>query len=116
MESSAEKRGRRAARTYCICVALAVTSDNKYIVSGSGSGDLSPGTDNTVRIWSFQQNKQIAALEGHNHAVFSLAVRTWRLQGELEKVILPGHTLDVTHLQVTSDKKYVLSYSSGTTV
>ena len=87
---------------------ITLTSDNKYLVSGSGSLNLtlSTGTDNTVRIWSLKQKKEIAALEGHYDVVSSVAVtsdnkyivsgsfdtilRRWTLQDKIEKAILPG--------------------------
>ena len=40
---------------------VAITSDNKYIVSG--------GNDNTVRIWNLQDKKQEAVLQGHTDNV-----------------------------------------------
>ena len=36
---------------------VAITSDNKYIVSG--------GCDKTVRIWNLQDKTQEAVLQGH---------------------------------------------------
>ena len=36
---------------------VAITSDNKYIISG--------GYDNTVRIWNLQDKTQEAVLQGH---------------------------------------------------
>ena len=40
---------------------VAITSDNKYIVSG--------GHDNTVRIWNLQDKTQEAVLQGHTDYV-----------------------------------------------
>ena len=45
---------------------VAITSDNKYIVSG--------GEDNTVRIWNLKDRTQEAVLEGHSDSVISLAI------------------------------------------
>ena len=42
----------------------AVTSDNKYIVSG--------GLDSTVKIWSFQDKSEKAVLRGHTGWVSSV--------------------------------------------
>ena len=42
----------------CVHVlSVAITSDNKYIVSG--------GDDKTVRIWNLQDKTQEAVLQGH---------------------------------------------------
>ena len=49
------------------CVSsVAITSDNKYIVSG--------GCDRTVRIWNLKNRTQEAVLEGHSDSVISLAI------------------------------------------
>ena len=46
--------------TKCI-MSVAVTSDSKYIVSGS--------EDKTVRIWSIEEKKEIGCLNGHTETV-----------------------------------------------
>ena len=45
---------------------VAITSDNKYIVSG--------GMDKTVRIWNLQDKTQEAVLQGHTDSVKSVAI------------------------------------------
>ena len=45
------------------CIAL--TSDNKYMVTGS---------DNTLNIWSLQTKSQVAALPGHVSKIASVAI------------------------------------------
>ena len=45
---------------------VAITSDNKYIVSG--------GYDKTVRIWNLQDKTQEAVLQGHTDCVISVAI------------------------------------------
>ena len=45
---------------------LSVTSDNKYIVSGS--------IDNTIRTWSLLLKRQDTVLQGHTLGVVTLAV------------------------------------------
>ena len=45
---------------------LVVTSDNKYIISGS--------FDNTIRIWNFLQKTQETVLEGHTSTINSVGV------------------------------------------
>ena len=48
-------------RSYFVCLSVAITSDNKYIVSG--------GWDNTVRIWNLQDKTQEAVLQGHTYGL-----------------------------------------------
>ena len=75
---------------------VAITSDNKFIVSGSA--------DNTVRVWNLQDKRQEAVLEGHTHVVTSVAitsdnkfivsrsydntVRVWNLQNKHQEAVL----------------------------
>ena len=47
--------------TEVVSYSVAITSDNKYIVSG--------GYDNTVRIWNLQDKTQEAVLQGHTDYV-----------------------------------------------
>ena len=94
---------------------VAITSDNKYIVSG--------GHDNTVRIWSLQDKTQEAVLKGHSHNVKCVAitsdnkyvvsggddntVRIWNLQDKTQEAVLKGHTNNLRCVSITSDNKYV---------
>ena len=79
---------------------VAITSDNKYIVSG--------GRDKTVRIWNLKDKTQEAVLQGHTASVNSVAitsdnkyivsggwddtVRIWNLQDKTQEAVLQGHT------------------------
>ena len=45
---------------------VAITSDNKYIVSG--------GDDKTVRLWNLQDKTQEVVLQGHTDPVNSVAI------------------------------------------
>ena len=45
---------------------VAITSDNKYIVSG--------GRDKTIRIWNLQDKTEEDALRGYTSCVFSVAI------------------------------------------
>ena len=45
---------------------IVITSNNKYIVSGSW--------DKTLIIWNFQDKTKYAILQGHSYAVTSLAL------------------------------------------
>ena len=78
---------------------VAITSDNKYIVSG--------GNDNTMRVWSLQDKTQEAVLQGHTGFVRSVAitsdnkyivsggfdktVRIWNLEDKTQEAVLQGH-------------------------
>ena len=71
---------------------ISITSDNKYIISGSN--------DKTVRIWNFQ-NKRHNYFRGHNKEVTSIAlissdkyivsgssystIRVWNLKSRLRR-------------------------------
>ena len=48
---------------------LALTSDNKYIVSGS--------TDNTIKIWSLLEKKQYDEFQGNFKVVTCIKVTLW---------------------------------------
>ena len=45
---------------------VAISSDNKYIVSGS--------RDNTIKIWNLESGQEIKTLAGHNGSVRSVAI------------------------------------------
>ena len=45
---------------------IAITTDNKYIVSGSG--------DCTARVWSLKDRKEIKVLHGHSLRITSIVI------------------------------------------
>ena len=45
---------------------VAITSDSKYIVTGSD--------DNTIRIWDIGSKKEIAVLKGHTQALTRITI------------------------------------------
>ena len=57
MEPPRQNTRSCVARSYRSVNSVAITSDNKYIVSG--------GDDKTVRIWNLQDKTQEAVLQGH---------------------------------------------------
>ena len=75
---------------------VAITHDNKYVVSGGG--------DNTVRVWNLEYKRQEAVLQGHTDRVKSVAVtqnnkyvvsgggnntvRVWNLLDKRQKTII----------------------------
>ncbi len=54
---------------------VAISSDHKYIVSGSGNL-YGNSCDNTIRVWEWEREsgKQIQELKGHNSSVNSIAI------------------------------------------
>ena len=109
--------------TECV-FCIAVTSDNKYIVSGL--------TDRTIRLWDIKDKRQECVLQGHSDSVrriavtkdnkyivsasFDKTVRIWNLQQKVQIAILNGHTDRVFGIAVTSDNKYIASGSGDKTV
>ena len=103
---------------------LALTIDNKYIISGS--------RDKTIRIWDFQLKTQECVLRGHNEYILSVAVtrdnryivsgsfdhtiRIWDFQNKEQVAILEGHTKYVVSVVITTDNKYIASGSGDTHV
>jgi WD40 repeat protein len=105
-------------------LAIAVTTDNRTIVSGS--------MDNTVRIWDLASGQLVRTLEGHSGGVDTVAVsrdnkvivsgsrdrtvRIWELaSGRLVRT-LEGHSHWVSGVAVTSDNRMIVSGSSDKTV
>ena len=90
-----------------------MTSDNKYIVSGS--------IDNTIRTWSLLLKRQDTVLQGHTLGVVTLAVtsdnkyivsgsldksiRIWNLLEKIQETVLKGHTSSIkcVTVQVTTN-------------
>ena len=103
---------------------LVLTSDNRYIVSGS--------LDLTLRIWDFRNRKPLAILRGHKGVITDLLITTdnqlivsasddysikiWSLEGKREESSLFGHTKGVKTLAITRDSKYIISGSADHTV
>ena len=103
--------------------AVAVTYDNKYIISGS--------LENTLRVWNLQEKRQETVMRGHASYVTSIAitnnkyvisgsndktVRVWSLQKKCQEAVLQGHTNSVTSVAITNDNKQIVSGSSDRTV
>ena len=111
------------AHTDSVCC-IAVTSDSKYIISGSA--------DKTIRLWDLNSKRQECILQGHSNIVIRIAVtqdnkyivsasfdktvRIWDLQQKVQIVILNGHTDEVYCIGVTSDNQYIASGSADKTV
>ena len=105
-------------------IALAIISDNKFIVSGSH--------DKTVRIWSLQYKTQDAILRGHTDHVTNLAitsddkwivsgsqdttVRIWNFYHKIQEAVLQGHKHSILWIVITSDNNYIVSGSLDCTI
>ena len=50
----------------CTVTSIVITSDNKYIISGS--------SDCTIRIWNLLEKRQETVLKGHTSGVTSIAI------------------------------------------
>ena len=103
---------------------VVVTSDNKYIVSGSW--------DKTIRIWNLLEKRQETVLQGHTDSVWTVAVtsdnkyivsgsrdktiRIWNLLEKKQETVSQGHTSCVNSVAVTSDNKYIISGSKDKTI
>jgi WD40 repeat protein len=62
--------------------ALAITSDTKYLVSGS--------SDKTLRVWNLETRSQETVLQGHMGAVYSLVITSdnqYIVSGSWDKTI-----------------------------
>ncbi|MDX4038461.1 caspase family protein [Aliarcobacter skirrowii] len=103
---------------------VAISSDNRYIVSGSD--------DTTVRLWDFKSGKLLKTLNGNSNIVNSVAissdsryivsgsddttVKLWDISsGKLLKT-LNGHSYWVSSVAISSDNRYIVSGSSDRTI
>ena len=103
---------------------VAVTTDNKYIVTGS--------SDKTIRIWDLNDKRQECILQGHGDTVNMIVVtrdnryivsassdntiRIWDLEQRIQIGLLEGHTDEVCGVAITSDNRYIVSGSCDKTV
>ena len=103
---------------------VAITSDNKDFISGSG--------DETIRIWNLLEKRQENDLEGHSDEVATLAktsddkyivssskdktVRIWNVLENRQKSVFYGHISRVLKVAVTSNNKFIVSGSDDKTV
>ena len=100
---------------------LAITSDDKYIVSG--------GKDNTVRIWSILGQSQESVLLGHTNRVICLAITSnnkyvvsggadgliiiWHLRKKRQKAMIYSKITMINSVAVSSDNRYIVSGSGN---
>jgi WD40 repeat protein len=93
---------------------IAITSDSKYIVSGS--------CDKTVRLWNIKE-KLCEAVFTHPFSIGCVAindthivsgsetVRIWNIKEKRQEAILVGHHNSIICVAITRDDKYIASGS-----
>ena len=122
--SATFKSGRYLRGHKGIIRALAITSDNKYIISG--------GADHTVRIWNLEENSQEAVLYGHTDVISSILVtndckyiisasndmtaRIWNFKNKTQEQIISVHIAYHFSLELTSDSNYIAYCTSESTL
>ncbi|MEG3842305.1 WD40 repeat domain-containing protein, partial [Microcoleus sp. herbarium14] len=104
--------------------AVAVTSDGKRVLSGSG--------DTTIKVWDLTTGKELFTLKGHSNSVNAVAVtsdgkraisgssdntiKAWDLTTGKEDFTLYGHSDWVNAVAVTADAKWAISGSFDNTL
>ena len=107
---------------------VAITSDDKFIVSGSG--DSSQDSDNSVRIWNLFEKRQDAVLQGHtgtvHFAIFTTdnkfivsagddkTVRVWNIFLKRQMACVE-YSNKITSLLNFDDNQIVVKFDNGTT-
>ena len=103
---------------------IAITSENKYIISGSIIG--------TLRIWNIQEKSLKMIFRGHGHKKITCisitsdnkyiisgsndkTVRIWNFQNKRHNYFR-GHNKEVTSIALISSDKYIVSGSSDSTI
>ena len=105
-------------------LSVAVTHDNKYIISGSA--------DRTLKVWNLLEKKHEFSLEGHTSAVHCVLVTLdneyivsgsadktlimWNFQKKKKSGVLKHHTSPVLCLAITRDNKCLVSGSADKSV
>ena len=109
---------------------VAVSSNNKFIVFGSGPGNSSKMSfDNNVRVWDFEEKTELMVFRGHTGTISDLkisndskyivsgscdsTIRLWSLKEMKQEFIFDGHHSysGVNSVAITSDNKFIASAS-----
>ena len=104
--------------------ALAITSDNKHIISSAA--------DNTVRIWRLEDNSEEAVLHGHTDMIYSVFVtndckyiisashdktaRIWSFINKMQEAIIAVYNPYHCTVEITNDSKYFAYCTSDRTL
>ena len=102
-------------------IALAISADNKYIVSGS--------SDRTVVLWNLLEKRVIGILRGHDRPVKAVAITSdnryivsasdnetliiWSFKKKIKKSVLISAAY-IRNLLITLDNKNAISYTTQT--
>ena len=103
---------------------VAVSTDGRYIVSGS--------VDSQLKLWDFQSSKELTTLQGHTDLIRSVVfspngnyilsgsfddmVKLWDVASAQELKTFSGHTDDIWSVAFSPDGKYIISGSGDKTV
>ncbi|CUU07126.1 delta-60 repeat domain-containing protein [Candidatus Kryptobacter tengchongensis] len=103
---------------------VAISSDGKYIVSGS--------QDKTIKLWDISTGREIRTFKGHTDWITSVAISPdgkYVISGSYDKTLkiwdiltgreirtFAGHTDKVTSVAITPDGKYIVSGSQDKTI
>ena len=120
-------------RDYGLCIeaytdhvsSLSITSDNRYIIWCSF-------LDSNVKIWNFEESRQVEILQGHTSYVSCVAVtsdsryivsgsydttlRIWDIARRTQIECLLGHDGAVTCVVITRDNHYIISSAQDDTI
>ncbi|MDZ8139915.1 MAG: WD40 repeat domain-containing protein, partial [Nostoc sp. DedQUE04] len=104
--------------------AITVTSNGKYIISGSN--------DKTLKVWDLEIGKEISSFTGHTDKINTIVVtpddkllisgssdktiKVWNLETKQQIFIFEGHIEQITSIAVTPSGKRVISASEDKTI
>lgn len=109
--------------------AMAVTRDDKWLISGSGHSNQST---NIIIIWNLKTLQKVFILDGHNNPITALAVtpdgkqvisasfdktiKVWDIKSEEEIFNFIAHDESIYDILITVDGKSIISASKDKTV
>ena len=110
-------------------LSVCISPDGRYIASGAGHPDFIDGSDHTVRVWDWENHREIKKLEGHTRNVTSVyfspngryiasgsndgTVRVWDWENGIEIKKLEWNTYGVNSVCFSPDGRYIVSGGFG---
>ncbi|RCJ38766.1 hypothetical protein A6770_12745 [Nostoc minutum NIES-26] len=104
--------------------AITITSNGKFLISGSN--------DKSLKVWNLETGREDFSLRGHTDKINTIAVtpngkllisgssdktiKVWNLDTKTEVFIFKGHTDQITSVTITPSNKRVLSASEDKTI